>query len=416
MLQAGDEIVELKGNPPDAFPVLYREECKVTAGTSYKLVIRRDEQTQELTLQTADHPLSDRIFDFGMWLNNLLFDLDGRDPQFSLRSENRTSSKLSSGEREVLQKLNSALLLPIMGKEGLLGVISLGSHLGDLPFTSDDKRLLLSVSGPTSFALENARLIERMIEEARLRQEIEAENEQRARELEEARQLQLSMLPKRVPQLPQLEIAAFMNPATEVGGDYYDFHLAEDGTLTVVVGDATGHGLKAGTVVTATKSLFNHLASNPDIVGTFHQSSMALKQMNLRSLYMALTMAKIKGYCLALSSAGTPPALIYRAQTKRVEELLIRGVPLGSMTSYQYRQHEMILSRGDVVLLMSDGFPERFNLQSEMLDYTKAKDLLAEVASRSPKGIIEHFIEVGEDWANGRPQDDDITFVVIKTR
>jgi phosphoserine phosphatase RsbU/P len=343
-------------------------------------------------------------------------DLDGRDPQFSLQPENSTSSKLSSEEREVLEKLNSALLLPFVGKEGLLGVISLGSHLGDLPFTSEDKKLLLSVSGPTSFALENARLIERTIEEARLRQELQVENEQRARELEEARQLQLSMLPKTVPQLPHLEIAAFMKPATEVGGDYYDFHLAEDGTLTMVVGDATGHGLKAGTVVTATKSLFNHLASNPDIVGILHQSSLALKQMNLRSLYMALTMAKIKGYCLALSAAGMPPVLIYRAETKRVEELLIRGVPLGSVTSYQYRQHEVMLSRGDIVVLMSDGFPERFNLQSEILDYSKAKDVLAEVANRSPQGIIEHFIEVGEDWANGRPQDDDITFVVLKTR
>ncbi|MEJ7700687.1 MAG: hypothetical protein WKF71_13720 [Pyrinomonadaceae bacterium] len=77
--------------------------------------------------------------------------------------------------------------------------------------------------------------------------ELHAENERRAKELEEARQLQLSMLPKKLPQIPNLEIAAYMKPATEVGGDYYDFHVGADGTLTVAVGDATGHGLKAGT-------------------------------------------------------------------------------------------------------------------------------------------------------------------------
>ena len=55
-----------------------------------------------------------------------------------------------------------------------------------------------------------------------------------------------------------------MKPATEVGGDYYDFHVGEDGTLTVAVGDATGHGLKAGTMVTATKSLFNNLAARTE--------------------------------------------------------------------------------------------------------------------------------------------------------
>jgi hypothetical protein len=92
---------------------------------------------------------------------------------------------------------------------------------------------------------------------------VKAENERQAKELEEARQLQLSMLPKKLPQIPNLEIAAYMKPATEVGGDYYDFHISSDGTLTVAVGDATGHGLKAGTVVTATKGLFNNLAHAP---------------------------------------------------------------------------------------------------------------------------------------------------------
>src|SRR6185369_5353181 len=108
-----------------------------------------------------------------------------------------------------------------------------------------------------------------------------AENERRARELEEARQLQLSMLPKNVPQLPYLEIAAYMKTASEVGGDYYDFHLGEDGTLTIAVGDATGHGLKAGTMVTATKSLFESLAAQADVVETLNDASRALKLMNL---------------------------------------------------------------------------------------------------------------------------------------
>ena len=135
----------------------------------------------------------------------------------------------------------------------------------------------MSVAGQTSFSLENARLVEQMIEEGRRRQEIEAENERRAKELEEARNLQLSMLPKQVPQLPGLDIAAYMKPATEVGGDYYDFYVGEDGTLTAAVGDATGHGLRAGTMVTAMKSLFNTHAQERDITHIFKQSSGALK-------------------------------------------------------------------------------------------------------------------------------------------
>jgi serine phosphatase RsbU (regulator of sigma subunit) len=89
---------------------------------------------------------------------------------------------------------------------------------------------------------------------------IEAENEQRARELEEARQLKLSMPPKSIdaaksmPQLPHVEIAALMKTATEVGGDCYGWSLGADEALTIAIGDATGHGLKAGTLVRVRKA------------------------------------------------------------------------------------------------------------------------------------------------------------------
>ncbi|MBS1791292.1 MAG: SpoIIE family protein phosphatase [Acidobacteria bacterium] len=319
-------------------------------------------------------------------------------------------------ESRTLRAVKSALLLPLTANEGLMGVISLGPRLGDLPFSGEDKKLLMSVAGSTSFAIENVRLIERMIEEARRREEVEAENEQRARELEEARQLQISMLPKTIPTLPHLEIAAYMKTATEVGGDYYDFHLSASGELTIVVGDATGHGLKAGTVVTAAKSLFNHLAETPDVTEFFSHSSRALKQMNLRSLFMAMTVARINGHTLTVSSAGMPPVLIYRAATASVEEVRLTGVPLGSMTSYRYRQQAMPIASGDVIVLMSDGLPERFNPFGEMLGYDSPRQMLAESATRTAQAIIERMITEAETWAEGRPLEDDVTFVVVKVR
>jgi serine phosphatase RsbU (regulator of sigma subunit) len=251
------------------------------------------------------------------------------------------------------------------------------------------------------------------IEHARREAELRAENERKARELEEARQLQLSMLPKAVPELPGLEIAAYMKPATEVGGDYYDFHVAKDGTLTIAVGDATGHGLKAGTLVTATKGLFNAFAEEPDIRGFLLRSSRALKRLNLRYLYMALMLAKVKGNRVRLSAAGMPPALVYRAATGEVEEVAIRGLPLGG-AAFPYEERELELALGDAVVFMSDGFPERFNANGEMLDYDRARAVLAEAAREPARAIIDHFVRTAEAWAGGRPQDDDVTFVVMK--
>nr|MBA2341699.1 SpoIIE family protein phosphatase [Pyrinomonadaceae bacterium] len=245
---------------------------------------------------------------------------------------------------------------------------------------------------------------------------LRAENDRRAKELEEARQLQLSMLPKHLPQLPDLEIAAYMKPATEVGGDYYDFHLGADGTLTVAVGDATGHGLKAGTVVAATKSLFNAFAGEQSIPQIFARTSQALKRMNMRGLYMAMVMVKIKDGHMTISAAGMPPALIYRESTKEIEEVVIRAMPLGSVSNFAYQQQEFTLSAGDAVLMMSDGFPEMFNEHGEMLDYGKAKTVLEEVAQSTPQEIINRFMLAGDEWAGTRAQDDDVTFVVLKVK
>ncbi len=363
-----------------------------------------------LIAQTLHHtgaPLAVDFTDPNSWLNNAA-------PTKQPDGDVAATATTERADVETLRRIDSALLLPLATKDQLIGFVSLGARLGDLPYSANDEQLLMSVAGQITLALENARLVEGMLEEGRKRQQVEAENARRAQELEEARGLQLSMLPKTVPQLPGLEIAAYMKPATEVGGDYYDFHVGEDGTLTVAVGDATGHGLKAGTMVTATKGLFNAFAGNQNIPQIFKETSRALKKMNLRGLYMGMTMLKITNQQLVLSAAGMPSTLIYRAATGEIEEVAIRAMPLGSVSNFAYQQQEHSLLIGDAVLMMSDGFPEMFNEQNEMLDYGKAKMLLKESAQNSPQEIINRFVEAGEAWAGTRAPDDDVTFVVLK--
>jgi phosphoserine phosphatase RsbU/P len=369
--------------------------------------------------RVVDCPLAVRLPRYAATLAQIAqtgepLELDGGDPQFDLAD--KVHARLAAEERQTLLELKASLLLPLKTKDALPGVVALGSRLGDLPFSGEDKRLLQSVGAAASLALENAQLVERMLAEARRRQEIEAENQQRAKEMEEARQLQLSMLPQGVPYLPHVEIAACMRPATEVGGDYYDWRLGADGTLTIAIGDATGHGLKAGTMVTVTKGLFNHLAEQADLVATLSQTSRALKRMNLRSLFMAMTLVRLTGNHLQCSVAGMPPILIYRAAAQTVEEIPLRGAPLGGVTDYAYRQAETFLSVGDVVLLLSDGLPERFNAAGEMFGYDRSKESLLANAHAAPQAVIDRLLQTGEDWAAGKAADDDMTFVALKMK
>jgi len=255
------------------------------------------------------------------------------------------------------------------------------------------------------------------IKESEMRAQIaEAENERKTKELEEARELQLSMLPKDLPNLPNLDIAVYMQTATEVGGDYYDFHVGMDGTLTVVVGDATGHGMKAGTMVTTTKSLFNILAPNPDILTTFSEISRVIKGMKFHQLSMCLMLLKIKGDQLSVSSAAMPPAMIYRKKNQAIEEIFMKGMPLGAMNNFPYTIKESHLEKGDTVLMLSDGLPELTNGSNEMYGYDRTKTEFHLVGGKEPEEIVDHLKTSASQWINGKDPDDDVTFVVIKVK
>ena len=269
----------------------------------------------------------------------------------------------------------------------------------------------------TSLHLEEQLTQVKQLSAAALEHEkVKAENDRRAHELEEARQLQLSMLPKKLPNLPHLDIAAYMKTASEVGGDYYDFHTSEDGTLTIAIGDATGHGLKAGTLVAAVKSLFVTLAYHPDIPHIFTRMSQTLKQMQMRGVFMALAMIKYKDRSINISIAGMPPMMLYRHASQTVERINLRGLPLGSVTSYRYREMTTELRPGDALLMLSDGLTELFNPANEMFGEERVEPSFLAAAKSSPAEIIEKLLADANNWSNGRALDDDLTLVVLKAK
>ncbi len=243
---------------------------------------------------------------------------------------------------------------------------------------------------------------------------LEAENARQNKELEDARLLQLSMLPKEIPRVPGYEISVFMKTATEVGGDYYDFNLSPDGELNVAFGDATGHGMQAGTIVTLMKGLFISEASKFEIQKFFNHCSRAIKEIKLGRLYMALTVARFNGKNVSLSSAGMPPAYLYRIADGSIEEILLKAVPLGSMKSFPYGLYETSMETGDTLLLMTDGLPEQKNAGEEMFDYARVTDSFRALAQERPEEIISRLVNEGDAWMNGVAQEDDITLMVVR--
>ena len=245
---------------------------------------------------------------------------------------------------------------------------------------------------------------------------MEADNNRKTKELEEARKLQLSMLPVKVPSLPNLDIAVYMKPAAEVGGDYYDFKYNNNGSLIIAIGDATGHGMKAGTMVATIKGLFTAESADTDIVSFLNRSNSVIRDMHMGNIFMAMLLVKINGNKAIISSAGMPPALIFRNETKSVEEIRLQALPLGGTSEFKYSKKETTFGSGDTLLLMSDGFPELFNKEKELLDYKKAKEIFSSVAQLGPSEIINHLCKEADNWRGNAKQEDDITFVVLKVK
>ncbi len=287
------------------------------------------------------------------------------------------------------------------------------------PFGTIGLFICMSIFLSKSFARSNLKIIqqEKLNKEQEVeRKYLEAENKRKTLDLEDARKLQLSILPKSFPELSQIEVSGKMRTAAEVGGDYYDYHLSSDGTFTVVIGDATGHGIKAGIMVALIKSLFDAMAHTFFIPDFFNHCTKTIKKMNLGNLYMGLTVIKFRDYKITASAAGMPPFLIFRKSSNSIEEIILKGMPLGAFHDFPYQQKSLKVYPGDTILLLTDGFVELFNSTREMIDYNLVKNKFLNSAEKSSEAIIDDLINLADNWLNGYQQMDDITFLVIKIK
>lgn len=265
-------------------------------------------------------------------------------------------------------------------------------------------------------SVQQQKLVEQ--ERARKEQELQqrlmsVEYERKTIELEDARRFQLSMLPKEVPRHERYDVAVFTRTATEVGGDYYDFHLAGD-VLSVTIGDATGHGAKAGTMVTVVKTLFSGYSGTIEPARFLGDAAEKIKRMDLGRMAMSLSLARFEDGALTVSSAGMPPVLVHRAASATVEEIALEATPLGTFGT-EYPQVRVRLERGDTVLFLSDGFPELMNDSAQQLGYAAAFEAFASAAlAESADAVITSLAESARRWHGDTPPNDDVTFVVVR--
>ncbi len=241
-------------------------------------------------------------------------------------------------------------------------------------------------------------------------------------ELEYARQVQISMLPKTNLILEKIQIIGKMVTATEVGGDYYDFIKLEDNRYCIVIGDATGHGVAAGLVVGMLKaSLASLLKIFPKqilIKELIENLNIALKESVLqRNMGMSLELAiiNIDDLSVELGSAGMPFPYYYNSQTGKLSTLIMQAPPLGFLKHIDVQTRKMQLQAGDILIFLSDGFEERMDIDDEIWGDEALQKILTQICNEEHQAeqITERLIAACDEFADGRENQDDMTIVII---
>ncbi|MAE80635.1 MAG: hypothetical protein CL695_03515, partial [Chloroflexi bacterium] len=243
------------------------------------------------------------------------------------------------------------------------------------------------------------------------------EEQHREEELEEARQFQLDMLPKTTPDMLNLDIAATIQTASEVGGDYYDFFPQNNGeSLYVVVGDATGHGMTAGMMVSITKAGLYGIPPSIAPNDITKRLNRVIKNIDLGWNRMAINVARFWEGRVEFTSAAMPPAYHYHKDTGNVDEILLEGLPLGSFQGETFSLVDFEFKQGDSLVFISDGLPEATNQTEQMLGYQAVQDCVKANGHQGANDQKQALLDLGSAWLGELRNQDDITIVVVKKK
>ncbi|HEY0593066.1 MAG TPA: SpoIIE family protein phosphatase, partial [Thermoanaerobaculia bacterium] len=232
-------------------------------------------------------------------------------------------------------------------------------------------------------------------------------------ELELARELQASLIPKEMPALPGLEVSAFNRIANTVGGDLYDFVALPDGRLAMLFGDASGHGMAAGLVMAVAQAAFRtqlEVSADPDQVIS-GMNRLLCRTGGPRSFFSACyLLLEPDGHYTAVI-AGHPPILHFDASASLARRLGCGSYPLGIKTPARWEQESGVLGEGDSLVFCSDGIPESRNAYDDVFGYDRLESMCARHA-----GTRDAAQRIYNEWLSfaGETIEDDVSIAVLR--
>lgn len=303
--------------------------------------------------------------------------------------------------------LKNLLIVPVQVAGVPFAAIGVADRPGD-EFMSPDVKMLQTVARFAGASVENVRMVAANVELVRLRTEMDL-----------AHQVQVSLLPELVQAAPGFDLWAASQPASQVGGDFYDFIAAPNGVFTFVVCDVSGKGVPAALLMAMARSVIRTDLNRQDgttPAGVICRANEALYD-DLSSLgrFATLFVGQIRPGSgeLVFANAGHSP-VIYLSRGGRARLLQADGLPVGILRDTYTRDQVLPLAAGDVLVVGTDGLNEMRSTSGEMLGHERLLALVESLAHLPAREIAENLYSAVRNFGAGALPDDDQTLVVLK--
>jgi PAS domain S-box-containing protein len=260
--------------------------------------------------------------------------------------------------------------------------------------------------------------VARDITERNRAEKVRLENSRMLRDMELARQIQLSLLPTAPPEIPGIRLAGCCVPAAHVGGDYYDYYGREEGIVDMVVADVSGHSIGAALMTAEARSVLRAQVHAFGSTGDMLASLNKLLYEDLEQAELFITMFYVKydtkTRILTYSNAGHVSPLLFRRSDIVCRELDAEGLILGVRKDVNFEEKRLQLQEEDVLLLYTDGITESRNGAGELFGLGRLCGILHAEHSESPQAIIEAVLREISAFAGTTALEDDVTMIVMK--
>jgi sigma-B regulation protein RsbU (phosphoserine phosphatase) len=312
---------------------------------------------------------------------------------------------------KLVPDVRSELVIPMLLKDRCIGVVDLESPELDA-FSKRDVEILTLLASQAAVAIENARLYE----------EVRANEERLEKELRFAQRVQTALLPAGPPKrLKGIEVAAAFAPAREVGGDFHDYLSPEAHTLVVAVGDVSGKGVPAALYSAFAAELVRgrtfrrrYLPDRSSPSGVLSSVNTILHQRQLEEYYCTLcyTVFDLKRRVLTLANSGLPYPI--RCTAEGCGQIELPGVPLGSFQGTTYDEVTFALHAGDLFVLCTDGVFEAMNAHGQEFTAARLIEVVSGLRDQPSAKVVERIFDAVSKWRGDTPPNDDMTAVAVR--